>query len=212
MIGIFGGTFDPVHYGHIKPALDVKRALSLTELRFIPCSIPAHRDEPVATAAQRLSMLRAALSEYEGCVIDERELERSGVSYMVDTLQSLRNEFPDEALCLIIGMDAFYGLHKWSRWQTIFELAGCVVTYRPGCELDFDMLAEELKILLQSRQVKTVQEFVDSTNNALLFLPVTQLDISATDIRKRISKDQPTNDMLPLMVKQIIDKQQIYTG
>ena len=107
MIGIFGGTFDPVHYGHIKPALSVKQALNLTQLRFIPNRLPPHRAAPWLSAEQRLQLLKAALQDYADVVIDERELNRAGPSYMVDTLGSLKQEFPDESLCLIIGMDCW---------------------------------------------------------------------------------------------------------
>ncbi len=98
MIGIFGGTFDPVHYGHIKPALSVKQALNLSQLRFIPNRIPPHRETPWLSAEQRLSLLKTALHAYPDIVIDERELNREGQSYMVDTLKSLHNDFPDEDL------------------------------------------------------------------------------------------------------------------
>lgn len=217
MIGIFGGTFDPVHFGHIKPALDVMDSLSLTQLRFIPCSVPAHRDSPIASVEQRLMMLRAAIDGYADCVIDERELNRKGVSYMVDTLQSLHADFPEQRLCLIIGMDAFLGLHRWSRWQSIFRFAHCVVTYRPGAELNFDSLPPELKELVEQRQVKSAEALIetgdtDDFNGALLFMPVTQLDISATDIRQRIKQQQSIKNMVPATVNTIIQQQQLYTG
>ncbi|MBE9564235.1 MAG: adenylyltransferase/cytidyltransferase family protein, partial [Proteobacteria bacterium] len=110
MIGIFGGTFDPVHYGHIKPALSVQQALNLAQIRFIPNSIPPHRDVPWLNSEQRLALLKCALHNISDVCIDERELHRDGPSYMVETLQSLKQDMPDEALCLIIGMDAFYGI------------------------------------------------------------------------------------------------------
>ncbi len=217
MIGIFGGTFDPVHLGHIKPALDVKDALSLEQLRFIPCSIPAHRDTPIATVEQRLTMLAAAIEGYEDCIIDEREFNRQGVSYMVDTLQSLHEDYPESGLCLIIGMDAFLGLHRWSRWQSIFKFAHCVVTYRPGSDLSFESLPAELKELIQQRQVASVEALIkkDAINHAdtaLLFIPVTQLDISATDIRQRIKQEQSITDLVPATVNNIIQQQHLYIG
>ena len=110
MIGIFGGTFDPVHYGHIKPALSLKQALNLRQLRFIPNRVPPHRAEPWLSVEQRLLLLNTALKDYPDVIIDERELNRDGPSYMVDTLSSLKKDFPDEGLCLIIGMDTFFGI------------------------------------------------------------------------------------------------------
>ena len=212
MIGIFGGTFDPVHLGHIKPALDVKQRLALDELRFIPCSIPAHRAMPVATAEQRLTMLHAAIDGYEGCIVDERELNRQGVSYMVDTLQSLHDELKGSALCLIIGMDAFYNLHQWHQWQKLFELANCIVTYRPGCEFNLDALHPDLVTVVKQRQVDSEKIFIEKDSGALLFMPVTQLDISATEVRQRIKQQQSIDELVPAAVKNIIQQQQLYIG
>jgi len=217
MIGIFGGTFDPVHLGHIQPALDVKQALSLDELRFIPCSIPAHRDVPTASAEQRVTMLQAAIDGQDGCIIDERELNRQGISYMVDTLKSIHQDFNDKRLCLIIGMDAFMGLHKWHRWQEIFTMADCVVTHRPGFELDLSLLDSDLIELVKLRKVDSKKEFLDNgkedkTMGMLLFMPVTQLDISATDIRQRIKKQQPIENMVSAKVNKFIQQQQLYIG
>jgi len=211
MIGIFGGTFDPVHLGHIQPALDVKEALSLKQLRFVPCSIPPHRDTPIASNKQRVSMLAAAIENYHDCVIDERELNRQGISYMVDTLASLRNDFPEEIFCLIIGMDAFLKLDHWSRWQSLFDYAHCVVTYRPGSELKINELNITLKKLVNDRQVHSVSDLIDSKESKLLFLPVTQLDISATIIRQRIKQEQSIKDLVPVQVNNIILQQQLYT-
>lgn len=217
MIGIFGGTFDPVHYGHIKPALDVQHALSLEELRFIPCSIPAHREAPIATTAQRISMLQAAIDDEPKCIIDTRELNRQGVSYMVDTLQSLHDDFPNTRLCLIIGLDAFLNLHRWSRWQTIFDLAHCVVTYRPGCELNFETLHPELQWLVKNRHIEAEVVLKDTsvfkqTDGVLVFMPVTQLDISATDIRKRVKQQKSIDKLVATPVNNIIQQQKIYIG
>ena len=217
MIGIFGGTFDPVHLGHIQPALDVKQALSLDELRFIPCSIPAHRDIPIATDEQRVAMLQAAIDGQDGCIIDKRELNRQGLSYMVDTLKSLHQDFNDQRLCLIIGMDAFMGLNKWHQWQEIFKLANCVVTHRPGFDLDLNSLDSDLIELIKLRQVGSIIEFLDNARKdkrigMLLFMPVTQLDISATDIRQRIKKQQPIENMVSAKVNKFIQQQQLYIG
>ena len=222
MIGVFGGTFDPVHLGHIKPALDVMQRLGLDELRFIPCSIPAHRTLPIATTEQRLAMLHAAIDEHQNCIIDERELNREGISYMVDTLRSLRNEFKDSTFCLIIGMDAFYGLNKWYQWQDILKLANCVVTYRPGCEFNLDTLHPDLVNVVNENKVDTEKafiekcftekDFVEKNTGSLLFMPVTQLDISATDIRQRIKQHQPINELVPTAVANIIQQQQLYVG
>ena len=132
-IGIFGGTFDPIHYGHLRPALELLETLELAEVRFIPCRIPAHRGLPQVTAEQRLALVRLALADQPGFMADDRELRREGPSYMVDTLASLREDVgPETPLCLIIGADAFRELHTWRRWRELTDWAHIVVMQRPG--------------------------------------------------------------------------------
>ena len=160
MIGIFGGTFDPVHFGHLRPALDVKQALGLREMRLIPCFSPPHRQQPVANPGQRLTMLRAAVGEEPELLVDNREMKREGVSYMVDTLSSLREEFGDEPLCLVLGSDAFLQLDGWHRWREIIELAHIVVTHRPGWEMNIDKAGTEIQQLWNTCHVDDAAELV----------------------------------------------------
>ena len=117
LIGVLGGTFDPIHFGHLRPALEILQALELDEIRFVPCRIPAHRATPSITAEQRLALVRLATAGQPGFVADDRELRRAGPSYMVDTLTSLRAEVGDAPLCLILGTDAFRELLSWRRWR-----------------------------------------------------------------------------------------------
>ena len=122
-MGIFGGTFDPIHYAHLRTAFELQQALRLREIRFLPAGNPPHRDPPFADAQQRLRMVRAATAGQPGFVVDEREIHKSGPSYTVETLRELRHEFPDRSLCLIVGMDAFLSLPRWHEWRELFELA-----------------------------------------------------------------------------------------
>ena len=122
-VGVLGGTFDPIHYGHLRPALELLETLELSEVRFIPCRIPAHRGAPSITAEQRLELVRLAIIGQPGFVADGRELRRAGPSYMVDTLVALRQELGDTPLCLILGSDAFQALTTWHRWQALTDLA-----------------------------------------------------------------------------------------
>ncbi|MEM7292803.1 MAG: nicotinate-nucleotide adenylyltransferase, partial [Pseudomonadota bacterium] len=141
-IAVLGGTFDPVHLGHLQFAKSLRDGLSTDEIacqvRMIPCHIPPHRGTPVATAAQRQEMLELALVDVGGVVLDDRELRLDRTSYSVDTLADLRTEFPDAALCLAVGMDAYAGFESWHRWRDILELASLVVATRPGFDLDLD--------------------------------------------------------------------------
>jgi len=207
MIGIFGGTFDPVHFGHLRPALEVQQALGLNEVRFIPAGQPPHRETPYASTPQRLSMLRAAIEDQPGFVVDERELRREGPSYMVDTLASLREEVGQTPLCLILGYDAFLGLPGWHQWNSLIELAHLVITHRPGWSHD------ELDDALQSlvKQCETgVERLSEQAAGGLLFVPVTQLDISATIIREQIRAGQDIRYLLPDTVYRIIREQKLY--
>lgn len=131
-IGIFGGMFDPIHYGHLRTAFELLQSLDLEEVRFIPCGDPPHRADTFADAAFRLHMVRLATMAEPGFTVDDRELRRQGPSYSVDTLASLRGEFPGRSLCLITGMDAFLGLPGWHRWDEILDFAHIVVAHRPG--------------------------------------------------------------------------------
>ena len=131
-IGVLGGTFDPIHYGHLRPALELLEALALAEVRFIPCRLPAHRGAPAITPEQRLELVRLATADQPGFVADDRELRRPGRSYMVDTLASLRQDLGETPLCLILGGDAFAALHTWRRWEDLSKLAHFIVMQRPG--------------------------------------------------------------------------------
>lgn len=207
MIGIFGGTFDPVHFGHLRPALEVQQVLGLQEVRFIPAGQPPHRAGPVASASQRLAMLNAAIADQPGFVVDERELQRPGPSYMVDTLTSLRSELGTEPLCLILGYDAFLGLTSWHQWRRLLELAHLVITHRPGWEQD--CLEQELQTLLQQHAMTATELPMVSAGGTTL-VEVTQLDISATRIRQQISAGQDIRYLLPDAVYAMIREQNFY--
>jgi len=199
MIGIFGGTFDPVHYGHIKPALSVKQDLNLTQIRFIPNRIPPHRESPWLNVEQRLSLLKIALKGYPDVVIDERELNRDGPSFMVDTLKSLRSDFPDEDLCLIIGMDAFMGITTWFQWRSMFDLCHLVVTTRPGFNENaiIDRMSTEDYQFLSARRVAHADELRPRETGKILLISVPQLDISSTQIREKLLKNEEVNEWMP---------------
>ena len=209
MIGILGGTFDPIHYGHLRTALDVQETLQLSEVRFIPCGDPPHRNMPVASGLQRLAMVSAAIQGQAGFVVDDRELQRPGASYMVDTLASLKADFPQQSLCLMIGMDAFHGLESWHHWQQLFDYAHLVVMQRPGRKLKENDLGAGLQQLCEQNQV-TVGQLANYPQGKLCFVDVTQLDISATDIRQRWQQGQQIRYLLPDQVLQVIQQQHIY--
>ncbi len=195
MIGLLGGTFDPIHYGHLRPALELRDSLGLSEVRLIPCGVPPHRGAPAASAAQRLAMLRLALGDEPGLLIDERELRRPGPSYMVDTLLSLRAELGGGVpLALIIGMDAFHGLERWQRWRELVDLCHVVVMRRPGTEPPArGALAE----LIAARRVEEAAALRARPGGGVMFCAVTQLAISASSIRDGVRGGHSPRFLLP---------------
>lgn len=204
MIGIFGGTFDPIHYGHLRSALEVKEIFGLTEVRLIPSAQPPHREQPAATALMRLQMLELAVKNQPGLIIDTRELNRNGVSYMVDTLKSLRKEFKDEPLLLFVGSDAFNHLKTWYQWQHLFDFAHIVVMTRPG----FNIL--NLDEFFKARLANEITELAHNLEGKLYFQQVTQLDISATAIRDMIMEQRNPGFLLPDTVIAYIRQHKLY--
>ncbi len=210
MIGIFGGTFDPVHFGHLRPALEVKQALGLREMRLIPAFQPPHREAPVANPGQRLTMLRAAVGDEPDLLVDNREMRREGESYMVDTLASLREELGDEPLCLVLGSDAFLQLDSWHEWQQILELAHIVVTHRPGWQLDINEASPALQALWHERQANDRDQLAASPAGNIFSQSVTPLDISATQIRELVAAGQNPRYLVPEPVWNLIRTQGLY--
>ncbi len=197
-IGIFGGTFDPVHFGHLRSAFELKQALKLAQIRFIPCGDPPHRGETFAPATARLDMVRCAIEGQAGFVLDDREVSRDGPSYTVDTLSALRSEYPDASLSLIIGMDAFLGLPKWHRWDEILGLAHIVVAHRPGWRApDMGVLGK----LLEDRGTHRGDDLRTATCGKIHVHAVTQLEISSTEIRDLVAGGRDPRFLVPDTVR-----------
>jgi nicotinate-nucleotide adenylyltransferase len=194
VIGIFGGTFDPVHYGHLRTASELQQVLKLVDVRFVPCAVPPLKAAARAPAALRISMLKAAINNYPGFSLDERELGREGPSYTVDTLLQIRQELPDTPLCLIIGMDAWLSFPQWHRWQDILSLAHIVVVHRPGSPLHAD---GELAGLMKERQTNEAADLNAVLAGRIFVHEVTQLEISSSAIRQLIADGLGANFLLP---------------
>lgn len=213
-VGVFGGTFDPVHNGHLRVALEALEALDLAEVRLLPSRQPPHRGRPGATPEQRLTMLERAVAGQPGFVLDRRELERDGPSYMVDTLSSLRAELAATPLCLLLGGDAFRELPGWHRWQTLFELAHVVVLRRPRGDGDDDDRQPRLPPDLCAQTERRWQGDARTLRTALAGevykLSVTQLDISATRIRELLRQNRSPRYLVPDTVLDYIESQNLY--
>lgn len=212
-VALLGGTFDPVHYGHLRLADDVRTALRLPEVRLVPASDPPHRAGPAASAADRLAMLRLAVREFPGLTVDARELARAGKSYTVLTLEELRAEDPARPILLLLGADAFHGLPEWHRWRDIFDLAHVIVVARPGTALEADLpeaLGREW-----TRRIVTGQESLFAQPAGTIYRQaVTPHPIAATTIRAQLEdgvEGHPgLRGLLPPAVLAYIDQHRLY--
>jgi nicotinate-nucleotide adenylyltransferase len=204
IIGILGGTFDPVHFGHLRTALEVAEHFSVDAMHLIPGSVPPHRPAPLAEPHHRFAMLQTALAPEPRLQADARELQREGYSYTVDTLETFRAEFGRQCpLLLTVGFDAFQYFESWHRWQDILALAHLVIVHRPGYPVPPDSwynphLSDNLDDLRTTPAGK------------VYFLAVTALDISATDVRKRLKQGKNPRYLLPDSVIDYIKTHQLY--
>ena len=207
MIGVLGGTFDPVHFGHLRLALEMCEGLALKELRMIPAGQPPHRGVPAASARDRLAMLEAAVAGTDRLRVDPRELQREGPSYTVDTLASLRAELPDDSICLIVGMDAFNALTTWHCWQELLNLAHIGIARRPGAITPNGGKPAEL---LKSRQAQA-RSALDACGSGLIWIhDIPLLDISGARIRALLAAARDPRFLLPDAALRIIHQRGLY--
>lgn len=206
-IGFFGGTFDPIHLGHLRLALELKQQLALHEMRLLPCYIPPHRASPSVNAQQRLEMLQIAVADCVDLRWDARELQREKPSYTYDTLRELRAEFGAEAsLSWCMGMDSFAGLANWHRWQELIDLAHLVVVARPGWTMPVAGPVAEL--IAQHRAA--AGEIHTAATGKLVMLEQRLLPISATEIRAQIQAGESPQFLVPDAVWDYIRAQGLY--
>ncbi len=207
--GLFGGTFDPIHCGHLRTAYELWQELQLDEVRFLPTGSPPHREQPSASAAMRLKMVQAAVADQPRFVVDDREVRRSGVSYSVDTLTELRQEYPQRSLCLLLGMDAFLGLPNWHRWRELLPLAHIVVAHRPGWKAPSRGPLGELMV---DHGTGSIRELHERPAGCVYVHAVTQLEISSTELRALIIAGRDPRYLVPDQVRQIILETRCYAA
>ncbi|WP_173291839.1 nicotinate-nucleotide adenylyltransferase [Thiosulfativibrio zosterae] len=202
-IGINGGTFDPIHFGHLRPALEVQLALGLEEVRFIPCYKPVHRDQPSVSAEHRCAMIALAIASQPKFVLDKVEIEQGGPSYMVHTLQTLTKRYPAKGLVLMMGTDAFAKFDTWFEWQTILKLANLAITHRPGEPIP--QSGEVGQLFKKSWVPKLTEPF-----GQIVDVPITQLELSATALRSYLKQGVCVDYLLPSPVINYIQQHQLY--
>jgi nicotinate-nucleotide adenylyltransferase len=200
-IGLFGGTFDPIHYGHLRTAFELWQSLKLAQVRFLPTGNPPHREPSLASSELRLQMVQAAIAGIGAFVADDREMRRTGVSYSVDTLLDLRREYPGRSLCLLLGMDAFLGMPHWHRWRDIFDLAHVVVAHRPGWKAP---ITGPLGEVMVDRGTGSVRELHGAPAGRIYVHAVTQLEISSTELRQLILAGRDLKFLVPEPVRELI--------
>ena len=212
IVGLFGGTFDPIHIGHLRTAVELRKLLGFSELHLLPCARPPHREQPGVTAEHRLQMLKLGIGSGNdaelGLLADDRELLRSGLSYTIDTLAQMRSELGDNvALCLCIGMDSLVNLHTWHRWQDLSDYAHVVVAARPGWHLpETGPVADWLK----GRVVDDPKLFSNESCGYVMLEEMTLLPVSATQIRQDLAADCSVRYLVPDAVINYINQHGLY--
>lgn len=204
---IFGGTFDPVHYGHLRAAAEVCEKLGVDDFRLLPAGQPPHRDHTGADAYHRLAMLELALAPYPDLAVDEREVRREGPSYMVDTLATVREEAGQRPILFCLGQDAANQLSGWHRWRELFDLAHLVVMKRPRSRPRY---SGEVAEVLRDRRVRSVKKLSEAPAGRVCTVGVTQLAISSTDIRSQLAEGRDPRFLLPSTVLAYIRKHGLY--
>lgn len=207
-IGLLGGTFDPIHFGHLRSALEIHQALDLAQVRLIPCYQPVHRKLPVASPEHRLAMVQHAIADEPALTVEDCEILRKGPSFTIDTLEYLQKNCPDTPLCLIMGIDALLGFTSWHRWEDILKIAHLVIAHRPQYQLPQTGIIAEL---LKQRLKHEASELHASIAGNIFFHPVTPLEISATDIRKQIAMRRSPRFLLPDSVYHYIEQHGVYS-
>jgi len=206
-LGVFGGTFDPIHYGHLRPVQVLRERLALDPLLIVPAVNPPHRHPPFASALHRMRMVELACETFAGFRVDDREYRRGGPSFTVLTLESLRSEYGQRPICLLMGMDAFEGIETWHEWTRLPQLAHLIVMTRPGWEFPDE---RALPPWARGRVVHEQAAITQASAGAILFQPVPPENISGTAIRAAIARGESVRGQLPDAVWEYIVANRLY--
>lgn len=207
LVGVFGGTFDPIHLGHLHVITSLLDMLPLAEIRVIPCYQPVHRSEPVGDANHRLAMTQLACSDLARVTVDSQEIDRQGQSYMIDTLHQLKLENPADHLCLILGDDAFRGFTQWHQWQNILTLTHLIIVNRPQQALPYHLT---IQTLINHHQCFDTAALQTLPSGKIYFMTIPPVDVSATLIRQQLSQQIFDESQLPLTIIDYIKRHKLY--
>ena len=209
LIGLLGGTFNPIHFGHLRMAQELADALNLDEVRFIPAANPPHKITPTVSAQQRVAMVQLAIDDNPLFKLDARELERAGASYTIDTLISLREELGSKAsLCLMMGSDAFTKLDSWHRWDELLNYCHIILVQRPNAKSE--KLSDKMTAFLSQHYTENLDDLAEKTAGYIHMQAITTQDISATHIREKLATGNSAKYLMPDTVLAYIQQQQLY--
>ena len=207
-VALFGGTFNPVHIGHLRIAIELAELLQVDSLRMVPCALPPHRQSPSVSAEHRLSMLRAGIANHNKLVADDIELRREGPSYTIDTLRAVRQQIgPDRPLYLCIGLDVLATLDTWRDWQQLTDFCHLIISSRPGCQLPTTgALAEWVK----KHRCDDLQQLKLLSTGKLHLCDLTMLAVSSTSIRDKVKRGEAIDYLTPAAVVNYIQQHHLY--
>lgn len=206
-IGFLAGSFDPIHFGHLRPALEITETLNLQTLFLMPNRIAPHKKEAKCSAKQRVNMIEIAIVNQKIMHVDTRELKRQGISYSINSLIEIKKEYPTTPICFIMGMDSLVSFDKWHRWQEILEYCHLIISHRPGWKME---LSVPLRTLLLKCQSTHKNDLHHLQNGKIYFQETTQLEISSTKIRSLTNEDLSISYLTPIAVSDYIKKNNLY--
>jgi len=199
VIGFLGGSFDPIHYGHLKNASIVKEELGLDELYLMPCSSPAQKSRLMFSNKERLDMIKLATNEFIDLSIDPREINRNGTSYTIDSLLDIRGQTQKTGICFLVGMDCYVNLNTWKNYQEFHNYCHLIVIGRPNYHT-------ENKELHFFKNCSNVEQLHEQQNGLVYFSKSEMLDISSSSIRNKINHNQSLSNLVPSPVINYIEE------
>ena len=206
-LGIFGGTFDPIHIGHIEPVIEAAQQVNIEKIALLPCHIPTHKVISKTASHHRLEMVKLICQQYPIFYPDDREIKRGKPTYSIDTLREFRQQYPSRPLCFFIGMDSLLAINRWYQWQALFGLCHFIVCQRPEHDTDF---SPEIKRLLQQRQVSEPTDLHLTPYGKIYLAATKEIAVSSTSLRQRLHANLPVDKLIPKIVINYIQQYKLY--